>query len=76
MAKIIKAGDYISVVYSDGYVSTQPEREDGQLFVQAFLYQDDEEELEKLFPRKRENRRPKTDSLEHYKKLYEKKKGG
>lgn len=74
MAKILRTLGFVTVVYSDGYTVTQPEQEDGQLFVNAFLYQDDEEELQKYFPRTRKMEK-KTD-LNKYKEIYEKKKKG
>lgn len=79
MAKIIKSGGYITVVYSDGYTVTQPEESNDELFVQAYLYQDDEEYLETLFPRNREKseetKQKDKNKLDKINELYRKKKG-
>lgn len=75
MAKILRTGDYVTVVYSDGYTTTLPETEDGQLFVNAVLYQDDEEELQKFFPKRNLRTKSNRTKLEDLKKIYAKKKG-
>ena len=75
MAKVLRTGGFVSVIYDDGNITTLPETPDGQLFVNAFLYQDDEKEKKKTFPKRNLKKKTSKNSLEDLKKLYAKKKG-
>lgn len=76
MAKIIRSGNTVTIIYTDGVTVIRKDVNDENLFVTAFLYQDDEEELQKYFPKPIFKEKELINKLEEIKKLLDRKKGG
>lgn len=76
MAKIIRSNDTVTIIYSDGVTVLKKDLKDENLFVTAFLYQDNEEELQKYFPKPNIEHQEITNKLEEIKKILKRKKGG